>query len=137
MQLTLPVFFGGLAVSQLFFGSIADHVGRRPPLLCREINTGLLLMGSWRYESWFLSRLGLVSLLMAFYSLAESLPAERPSAIDVDRHHLRLVRDAAISPGATGGCTLSRHEIIIRMRRPQRGSEFIPVFTQGDNHEKD
>jgi DHA1 family bicyclomycin/chloramphenicol resistance-like MFS transporter len=30
----LPVFFVGLAVSQLFFGSIADHPGRRPPPLC-------------------------------------------------------------------------------------------------------
>ena len=34
VQATLPVFFVGLAVSQLFFGSIADHLGRRPPLLC-------------------------------------------------------------------------------------------------------
>src|SRR5271166_5688945 len=33
VQLTLPVFFIGLAVSQLLFGSLADHVGRRPPLL--------------------------------------------------------------------------------------------------------
>ena len=31
VQATLPVFFVGLAVSQLFFGSIADHLGRRPP----------------------------------------------------------------------------------------------------------
>jgi MFS family permease len=28
VQLTLPVFFVGLAISQLFFGSVADHVGR-------------------------------------------------------------------------------------------------------------
>jgi DHA1 family bicyclomycin/chloramphenicol resistance-like MFS transporter len=34
VQLTLPVFFVGLAVSQLLFGSLADHFGRRPPLLC-------------------------------------------------------------------------------------------------------
>lgn len=33
VQLTLPAFFVGLAISQLLFGSIADHVGRRPPLL--------------------------------------------------------------------------------------------------------
>lgn len=33
VQLTLPAFFVGLAVSQLLFGSIADHWGRRPPLL--------------------------------------------------------------------------------------------------------
>lgn len=33
VQLTLPVFFVGLAVSQLMFGSLADHLGRRPPLL--------------------------------------------------------------------------------------------------------
>jgi MFS transporter, DHA1 family, multidrug resistance protein len=162
VQLTLPVFFVGLAVSQLFFGSIADHVGRRPPLLCglallilgsvgcalaqgvatltvgrliqalgvgsasvipraivrdrfdvahtaRALSllgliTGLgpilapqvggliLLMGSWRYEFWFLSCLGLVSLLMAFYSLTESLPAERPSAIG-PRLWLQLLTD--------------------------------------------
>ena len=33
VQLTLPVFFVCLAVSQLMFGSLADHFGRRPPLL--------------------------------------------------------------------------------------------------------
>ncbi len=33
VQLTLPVFFVGLAASQLMFGSLADHLGRRPPLL--------------------------------------------------------------------------------------------------------
>jgi len=34
VQLTLPAFFIGLAISQLSFGSFADHFGRRPPLLC-------------------------------------------------------------------------------------------------------
>ena len=43
VQLTLPVFFVGLAVSQLLFGSLADHVGRRPPLL---FGLGLLAAGS-------------------------------------------------------------------------------------------
>jgi MFS family permease len=43
LQLTLPVFFVGPAVSQLFFGSIADHLGRRPPLLC---GLALLVLGS-------------------------------------------------------------------------------------------
>jgi DHA1 family bicyclomycin/chloramphenicol resistance-like MFS transporter len=43
VQLTLPVFFVGLAISQLFFGSVADHVGRRPPLLC---GLALLVLGS-------------------------------------------------------------------------------------------
>jgi MFS transporter, DHA1 family, multidrug resistance protein len=33
VQLTLPAFFAGLAVSQLLFGSLADHLGRRPPLI--------------------------------------------------------------------------------------------------------
>src|SRR5271169_4804980 len=33
VQLTLPVFFVCLALSQLLFGSLADHIGRRPPLL--------------------------------------------------------------------------------------------------------
>ncbi len=172
VQLTLPVFFGGLAVSQLFFGSLADHVGRRPPLLCglsllvlgsvvcalapgvgiltvgrliqalgvgsasvipraivrdrfevahtaRALSllgliTGLgpilapqvggviLLMGSWRYEFWFLSGLALASLIMAFYFLAESIPAERPSAIGpklwlqllTDRRYLRYALPA-------------------------------------------
>ena len=34
VELTLPSFFAGLALSQLLFGSLADHLGRRPPLLC-------------------------------------------------------------------------------------------------------
>src|SRR6202453_3852656 len=34
VQFTLPAFFAGLAVSQLLFGTLADHLGRRPPLLC-------------------------------------------------------------------------------------------------------
>jgi len=34
VQITLPAFFIGLAVSQLSFGSLADHFGRRVPLLC-------------------------------------------------------------------------------------------------------
>ena len=171
VQLTLPVFFVGLAVSQLFFGSVADHIGRRPPLLyglallvlgsvgcalaqgvatltvgrliqalgvgsasvipraivrdrfdvahtARALSllgliTGLgpilapqvggliLLMGSWRYEFWLLAFLGLVSLFMA-YSLAESLPTERPSAIGprlwlqllTDRRYLRYTLPA-------------------------------------------
>jgi DHA1 family bicyclomycin/chloramphenicol resistance-like MFS transporter len=43
IQLTLPVFFVALAVSQLLFGSLADHWGRRPPLLC---GLALLAVGS-------------------------------------------------------------------------------------------
>src|ERR1700683_2998631 len=43
VQLTLPVFFVGLAISQLVFGSLADKVGRRPPLLC---GLALLVAGS-------------------------------------------------------------------------------------------
>jgi DHA1 family bicyclomycin/chloramphenicol resistance-like MFS transporter len=43
VQLTLPVFFVGLAISQLLFGSLADHVGRRPPLIC---GLALVVMGS-------------------------------------------------------------------------------------------
>jgi DHA1 family bicyclomycin/chloramphenicol resistance-like MFS transporter len=43
VQLTLPAFFAGLAISQLFFGSVADHFGRRLPLLCGLV---LLIVGS-------------------------------------------------------------------------------------------
>jgi DHA1 family bicyclomycin/chloramphenicol resistance-like MFS transporter len=43
VQLTLPVFFVCLAVSQLLFGSLADHIGRRPPLLW---GLALLVAGS-------------------------------------------------------------------------------------------
>ena len=162
VQLTLPVFFLGLAVSQLIFGSLADHIGRRPPLLCglallvlgsvgcalaqgvatltvgrliqalgvgsasvipraivrdrfdvahtaRALSllgliTGLgpilapqvggliLLIGSWRYEFWFLAGLATTSLLTAFYTLAESIPDERPSAIG-PRLWLQLLTD--------------------------------------------
>ena len=172
IQLTLPVFFVGLAISQLIFGSLADHIGRRPPLLCglallvlgsvgcalaqgvaaltvgrliqalgvgsasvipraivrdrfdvahtaRALSllgliTGLgpilapqvggliLLMGSWRYEFWFLAGLATVSLLTAFYTLAESIPDERPNAIGpklwlqllTDRRYLRYALPA-------------------------------------------
>jgi len=43
VQATLPAFFVGLAISQLLFGSLADHLGRRPPLLC---GLALLVAGS-------------------------------------------------------------------------------------------
>jgi len=43
VELTLPAFFAGLAVSQLLFGSLADHLGRRPPLLC---GLALAVLGS-------------------------------------------------------------------------------------------
>ncbi len=33
IELTLPAFFAGLAVSQMLFGSLSDRFGRRPPLL--------------------------------------------------------------------------------------------------------
>ena len=33
VQLTLPAFFIGLAISQLLFGALADRFGRRPPLI--------------------------------------------------------------------------------------------------------
>jgi DHA1 family bicyclomycin/chloramphenicol resistance-like MFS transporter len=172
VQLTLPASFVGLAISQLIFGSLADHIGRRPPLLCglallilgsvgcalaqgvvtltvgrliqalgvgsasvipraivrdrfdvahtaRALSllgliTGLgpilapqvggliLLMGSWRYEFWFLSGLATVSFLTAFYAVAESIPGERPNAIGpklwlqllTDRRYLRYALPA-------------------------------------------
>ena len=172
VQLTLPVFFVGLAISQLLFGSLADHIGRRPPLLCglallvlgsvgcalaqgvatltvgrliqalgvgsasvipraivrdrfdvahtaRALSllgliTGLgpilapqvggliLLVASWRYEFWFLAGLASASLLTAFYTLAESIPDERPTAIGPklwlqllsDRRYLRYALPA-------------------------------------------
>jgi DHA1 family bicyclomycin/chloramphenicol resistance-like MFS transporter len=172
IQLTLPVFFVGLAISQLIFGSLADHIGRRPPLLCGlallvlgsvgcalaqgvaaltvgrliqalgvgsasvipraivrdrfdvahtaralsllglitglgpilapQVGALILLMGSWRYEFWFLAGLATVSLLTAFYTLAESIPDERPNAIGpklwlqllTDRRYLRYALPA-------------------------------------------
>jgi Major Facilitator Superfamily len=33
VQLTMPVFFIGLALGQLFYGPLSDRFGRRPPLL--------------------------------------------------------------------------------------------------------
>ena len=45
VQLTLPVFFVCLAVSQLLFGSLADHIGRRPPLLWGSLLLFLIIYG--------------------------------------------------------------------------------------------
>ncbi|NNM62012.1 MAG: multidrug effflux MFS transporter [Steroidobacteraceae bacterium] len=43
VQLTLPAFFIGLAMSQMLFGSLADRFGRRPPLL---IGLGVVALAS-------------------------------------------------------------------------------------------
>ncbi len=162
VQLTLPVFFVCLAVSQLLFGSLADHIGRRPPLLwglgllvvgsvgcglshgvaaltvwrgvqalgvgsasvipravvrdrfdvahtaralsllglitglgpilAPQVGGALLLIASWRLEFWLLAALGSACLVVAFWMLRESMPAERPSARG-PRLWLRLLRD--------------------------------------------
>jgi MFS transporter, DHA1 family, multidrug resistance protein len=169
VQLTLPVFFVGLAISQLVFGSLADHLGRRPPLLCGlallvagsvgcalsasvtaltlwrgvqalgvgsasvipravirdrfdvahtaralsllglitglgpilapQVGGAILLVAGWRFEFWLLTALGSVCLVIAFLTLAESIPAQRASAIGpklwlallTDRRYLRYV----------------------------------------------
>jgi len=162
VQLTLPAFFIGLAVSQLLFGSIADHVGRRPPLLwglglialgsggCamahsvtaltawRVIQAGgvgsaavipravvrdrfdlvhmaramsllglitglgpilapqigglLLLIANWRALFWVLGAAALACLAAAFFTLADSMPAQRPAQIG-PRLWLSIVSD--------------------------------------------
>jgi DHA1 family bicyclomycin/chloramphenicol resistance-like MFS transporter len=162
VQLTLPAYFVGLAISQLFFGSIADHFGRRTPLLCGlvvlivgstgcalaqnitaltawrlvqalgvgsasvipraivrdrfdvahtaralsllglisglgpilapQIGGAILLIASWRYEFWFLTTIALGCLISAYFNLAESIPAERASAIG-PRLWFRLLTD--------------------------------------------
>jgi MFS transporter, DHA1 family, multidrug resistance protein len=167
VQLTLPVFFVGLAVSQLLFGTLADHIGRRPPLLCGlallvtgsvgcalsgsvttltlwrgvqalgvgsasvipravirdrfdvahtaralslqglivgigpilapQVGGAILLVASWRAEFWLLTCLGSACLAVAFFTLKESIPAERPPAMGprlwlsllTDRRYLR------------------------------------------------
>lgn len=167
VQLTLPAFFIGLAVSQLFFGSIADRIGRRPPLLCGlalvavgsvgcalalkvgslllwrvvqalgvgsasvipraivrdsfdvahtaralsllalisglgpilapQVGALILLVGSWRFEFWFLTALSVTCLATTYFAIAETLPAERPHALGprlwwsllTDRRYLR------------------------------------------------
>jgi len=43
VQLSLAVYFAGLASGQLFYGPLADRFGRRPPLL---IGIGLFCLGS-------------------------------------------------------------------------------------------
>jgi DHA1 family bicyclomycin/chloramphenicol resistance-like MFS transporter len=168
VQLTLPVFFVGLAISQLVFGSLADKVGRRPPLLCGlallvagsvgcalsagvtaltlwrgvqalgvgsasvipravirdrfdvahtaralsllglitglgpilapQVGGAILLVASWRFEFWLLTALGSVCLVIAFLTLAESIPAQRARTIGpklwlallTDRRYLRF-----------------------------------------------
>jgi DHA1 family bicyclomycin/chloramphenicol resistance-like MFS transporter len=162
VQLTLPAFFIGLAASQLLFGSLADHVGRRPPLLwglalialgsggCamahsvtaltawRVVQAGgvgsaavipravvrdrfdlvhmaramsllglitglgpilapqigglLLLVANWRALFWLLGAAALACLAAAFFTLTESIPAQRPAQIG-PRLWLSIVSD--------------------------------------------
>lgn len=162
VQMTLPAFFIGLAASQLLFGSLADHLGRRPPLLyglaliavgsigCalahsvtaltawRVVQAGgvgsasvipravvrdrfdvahmaralsllglitgigpilapqigglLLLIASWRAMFWLLAAAALACLVTTFFTLAESIPAQRSSQIG-PRLWLRLLSD--------------------------------------------
>jgi DHA1 family bicyclomycin/chloramphenicol resistance-like MFS transporter len=151
VQLTLPSFFVGLALSQLLFGSLADQLGRRPPLLCGlalsvigsvgcalsasvatltvwrviqalgvgsasvipravirdrfdvahtaralsllglltglgpilapQLGGAILLFAGWRMEFWLLAALGIVCLSIAFFTLRESIPAQRSKVI--------------------------------------------------------
>ncbi|MDP9083180.1 MAG: multidrug effflux MFS transporter, partial [Pseudomonadota bacterium] len=162
VQLTLPVFFVGLAISQLLLGSLADHFGRRPPLLCGlalivvgsagcalagnasalvmwrliqalgvggagvipravvrdrfdvahmaramsllglitgigpilapQIGGLVLLVANWRFEFWLLSLLSFVCLAVTYFTLSESMPAERPHAIG-PRLWISLLKD--------------------------------------------
>jgi DHA1 family bicyclomycin/chloramphenicol resistance-like MFS transporter len=162
VQLTLPVFFVGLALSQLVFGSLADHFGRRPPLLwglavvvmgsigcalapsnglltmwrgvqalgvgaasvipravvrdrfdvvhtaralsliglitglgpilAPQVGGAILLVGSWRFEFWFLTALAATCLVLAYSSLSESIPAQR-SAVVGPKLWLKLLTD--------------------------------------------
>jgi len=171
-QLTLPAFFVGLALSQLLFGSLADHLGRRPPLLCGlalavigstgcalsegitaltvwrvvqalgvgsasvipravirdrfdvvhtarvmsllglitglgpilapQLGGAILLIAGWRLEFWMLSALGAGCLAIAFFTLRESMPAERAAGLGpklwlkllTDRRYLRFALPA-------------------------------------------
>lgn len=162
VELTLPAFFAGLAVSQLLFGSLADHLGRRPPLLCGlvlavigsvgcalaasvseltvwrivqalgvgsasvipravirdrfdvthtaralsllglitgfgpilapQLGGAILLVGSWRWEFWMLAALASGSFLIAYLTLRESIPKDRPPTLG-PKLWLRLLTD--------------------------------------------
>jgi DHA1 family bicyclomycin/chloramphenicol resistance-like MFS transporter len=162
VELTLPSFFAGLAVSQLLFGSLADHLGRRPPLLCGlvlavigsvgcalsagvagltfwrvvqalgvgsasvipravirdrfdvahtaralsllglitgfgpilapQVGGAILLVAGWRVEFWLLSALGLACFLIAFFTLRETIPADRSPTLG-PKLWLRLLTD--------------------------------------------
>jgi len=162
VELTLPSFFAGLAVSQLLFGSLADHLGRRPPLLCGlvlavigsvgcalsagvagltfwrvvqalgvgsasvipravirdrfdvahtaralsllglitgfgpilapQLGGAILLVAGWRVEFWLLSALGLACFLIAFFTLRETIPADRSPTLG-PKLWLRLLTD--------------------------------------------
>ena len=162
VELTLPSFFAGLAVSQLLFGSLADHMGRRPPLLCGlalavigsvgcalsagvngltfwrvvqalgvgsasvipravirdrfdvahtaralsllglitglgpilapQLGGAILLVAGWRLEFWLLSALGFACFLIAFFTLRETIPADRSPTLG-PKLWLRLLTD--------------------------------------------
>jgi DHA1 family bicyclomycin/chloramphenicol resistance-like MFS transporter len=162
VELTLPAFFAGLALSQLLFGSLADHLGRRPPLLCGlalsvvgsvgcalssgvasltvwrvvqalgvgsasvipravirdrfdvahtaralsllglitgmgpilapQLGGAILLVAGWRTEFWLLAALGVACLGIAYFTLRESIPAQRSRVIG-PRLWLELLTD--------------------------------------------
>ena len=73
------------------------------PLLAPSIGALLMLAGSWRLISLFLTLTGAVSLILNWWRLGESLPAERRIAIApgiVARNYLSVFRDRRSLPYA-------------------------------------
>jgi DHA1 family bicyclomycin/chloramphenicol resistance-like MFS transporter len=80
VQLTLPAFFVGMAMSQLLFGSLADHFGRRPPLL-----VGLGLSAAAALGCAFAHTAGALTIWRVLESLGVGSASVIPRAVVRDR----------------------------------------------------
>jgi len=98
VQLTLPAFFVGLAISQLLFGSLADHFGRRPPLLAGLAVVALASVGCALAQS-----APALTLWRVFQALGVGSATVIPRAVVRDRFEIAHVARAMSLLGLISG----------------------------------
>jgi DHA1 family bicyclomycin/chloramphenicol resistance-like MFS transporter len=72
------------------------------PILAPQVGGAILLFAGWRTEFWLLAGLGVVCLCIAFFTLRESIPAQRASVMGpklwlkllTDRRYIRYAASA-------------------------------------------